>query len=255
MMQPAMSIEINNLTKRYPNADKNAVDGLSLQIKKGIITGLLGPNGAGKTTTIAMLIGLEKPSSGQANILDFDIVKDSLQIRKAVGVVPQHIALFPQLTGKENFEYFARLYKIPTTQQKQIIPALLDAFGLTQHAHKKVAAYSGGMKRRANIIAGLLHQPSLVILDEPTAGVDIHSRTLILDFLKKYNEAGNTIIYTSHLLEEAERLCQEVIIIDEGKNIIASETKSLIAQTPNCTNLEDVFLHYTGRALRESTDY
>lgn len=244
-------IQIQDLVKKFSNATNNAVDHLDFEIKKGIITGLLGPNGAGKTTTISILFGLTKQDSGSAKILGLDNINDYNEIRTQVGVVPQHIALFPQLTGIENLQYFGALYKIPKKELQIRIEHFLDIFGLSQHANKKVENYSGGMKRRANIIAGILHMPKVLILDEPTAGVDIHSRSLILDFLKQYNQEGHSIVYTSHLLEEAERLCNEVIIMDNGKKIVQQNTISLIENTAQCKNLEDVFLHYTGKALRE----
>jgi ABC-2 type transport system ATP-binding protein len=245
------SIEIKDLYKHYPGAENIALQGLSLSFPKGIIAGLLGPNGAGKTTTISILCGLVRQDSGSARVLDCDSSMDILEIKQRIGVVTQQIALYPQLSALENLEYIGRLYRIPKAKLQQKITLLLEQFGLTTNAHKRIHQYSGGMKRRANIIAGLLHDPELLILDEPTAGVDVQSRTMILDFLKHYHEAGNTIIYTSHLLEEAERICHEVAIIDEGRLIAQDSPERLVQQAEGCQNLEEVFLHYTGRTVRE----
>ena len=183
--------------------------------------------------------------------MDLDCSNDIIEIKKKIGVVPQQFALYPQLTGKENLEYVGRLYNIPSKVLKEKVAEMLSRFGLEKHSNKRVSQYSGGMKRRANIIAGLLHDPELLILDEPTAGVDVQSRNMILDFLKAYNKAGNTILYTSHLLEEAEKICDDVAIIDEGKLIAQASPKQLIAAAEGCNNLEDVFLFYTGRNVRE----
>lgn len=245
------SIEIENLRKHYPGAENTALQGLSLSFKKGIIAGLLGPNGAGKTTTISIICGLVNPDSGTAKILGLDCRQDIVEVKRKIGVVPQQIALYPQLSAQENLEYVGRLYRIPSKKLKEKIGYMLERFGLDIHSHKRIHQYSGGMKRRANIIAGLLHEPEILILDEPTAGVDVQSRNMILDFLKHYNEEGKTIVYTSHLLEEAERICHDVAIIDEGRLIAQDTPQQLISKAEGCSNLEDVFLYYTGRTVRE----
>jgi len=245
------SIEIKDLHKRYHGAESKALQGLSLQFEKGIIAGLLGPNGAGKTTTISIICGLVKASSGSAKVLGMDCSHDLFHLKQKIGVVPQQIALYPQLTGQENLEYIGRLYKIPKSILKDKIRHMLHRFGLENQAHKRIHDYSGGMKRRANIVAGLLHEPELLILDEPTAGVDVQSRNMILDFLKDYNAEGKTILYTSHLLEEAERICHDVAIVDAGQLIAQDSPQHLIGKAEGCKNLEDVFLFYTGRTVRE----
>lgn len=248
-MQPA--IEISQLRKQYKGAWTPSLDGLSLHVQQGKITGLLGPNGAGKTTTINILCGLVAPDNGGAKIFDKDCTTDIASIRRVIGVVPQQIALFAQLTAWENFRYIGRLYGLPEATITAKAANLLQRLGLDSHANKRIARYSGGMKRRANIIASLLHEPQLLVLDEPTAGVDVQSRALILDFLQEYNRQGHTILYTSHLMEEAERICDEVFIIDEGKNIISGTPQQLIDDTQDCRRLEDVFLHYTGHSVRD----
>lgn len=245
------AIEISNLRKQYSGAFAPALDGLSLQVQPATIVGLLGPNGAGKTTSISILCGLIEPDSGSARIFGKDCVSARSAIRQIIGVVPQQIALFGQMTAWENFRYIGRLYGLPDKTITERAGNLLKRLDLDKHAHKRVHRYSGGMKRRANMIASLLHQPEIIILDEPTAGVDVQSRAMILNFLTEYHSQGHTILYTSHMLEEAEKICEQVIIIDEGKNIISGAPKELIAQTPDSKRLEDVFLHYTGHSVRD----
>jgi ABC-2 type transport system ATP-binding protein len=168
-----------------------------------------------------------------------------------MGVVPQHIALYPALSGWENLQYIGQLYGLDKRQVRAFGGELLERLGLSVHADKRVGRYSGGMKRRANIIASLLHQPELIMLDEPTAGVDVQSRAMILDFLKDYRKGGRTIVYTSHHLEEAEQICDTVAIVDEGRYITGGAPPELVAATPDCRRLEDVFLHYTGHSVRD----
>lgn len=247
----AEAIAIHNLRKTYKGGWSPALDGLSLTVRKGQIMGLLGPNGAGKTTSINIMCGLVSPDTGTATIFGKDCVKDTLAIRAMIGVVPQQIAMFANLTAWENFRYIGRLYGLSEKDITQRAGDLLHRLGLDNHADKRIGRYSGGMKRRANIIASLLHQPEMIILDEPTAGVDVQSRAMILDFLKEYNQQGKTIVYTSHLMEEAEQICDEVVIIDEGKFVINGSPKELITNTQDCKRLEDVFLHYTGHSVRD----
>lgn len=244
-------VEAAELRVQYPGAFAPALDGLSLRVAKGTAFGLLGPNGAGKTTTIAILCGILKAGSGKATIFGRDAFRESDATRKRIGVVPQHIALYPELTGIENLRYIGQLYGLSKREAKARAVRLLERLDLLPHAAKRVSRYSGGMKRRVNIIASLLHAPELLILDEPTAGVDVQSRALILAFLKEYCGAERTIIYTSHHLEEAEQLCDTVAIVDEGKCILTGAPSDLIARTPDCRRLEDVFLHHTGRSVRD----
>lgn len=245
------AIEITNLRKHYTGAWTPALDGLSLIVPEKKIVGLLGPNGAGKSTTINIICGLVRPDSGHVHVFGVDTIEHTLAVRGQIGVVPQHIALFPNLTAWENFYYIGRLYDISDKFIKERGTSLLERLGLDKHADKRINRYSGGMKRRANIIASLLHYPEILILDEPTAGVDVQSRTMILDFLKEYQALGKTILYTSHLLDEAEKICDEVVIIDEGKFIVNGTPAELVETTEDCKRLEDVFLHYTGRTVRD----
>lgn len=246
-----LAIELHNLRKTYKDAWQPALDGFSLQVKKNQIMGLLGPNGAGKSTCINILCGLVAADSGTALIMGLDCNKEIQKIRLQIGVVPQQIALFGNLTAWENYNYIGRLYGLSEQEIKQRAGLLLEQLGLEKHADKRIGRYSGGMKRRANIIASLLHEPSVVILDEPTAGVDVQSRSLIHKFLINYHQQGKTILYTSHHLDEAEELCEEVVIVDEGKFILGGTPKELINKTNGATKLEDVFLKYTGHSVRD----
>ncbi len=247
------SISVQDLHKTYPAALEPSVSGLSFSFPRGIIAGLLGPNGAGKTTTISILCGLVRADSGKVQV--FDLPQDAAHreaIKRLIGIVPQQIALFPQLSAVENLVYFGNLYGLKGKPLRTKIDEFLQRFGLEKNGHKEVYKFSGGMKRRTNIIAALLHDPQLLILDEPTAGVDVQSRNLILQFLKDYNQQqGVSILYTSHLLEEAQSLCHEVAVIDLGRLVLQGQPAQLIQQHPECRNLEDVFLHYTGLAVRD----
>lgn len=246
------SILVQDLHKTYKGALEPSLKGLSFSFPKGAIVGLLGPNGAGKTTTISILCGLVKADAGQVQI--FDLPQNAVNretIKRLIGIVPQQIALFPNLTAIENLEYFGNLYGLKGKPLRSRIDEYLQIFGLEKNGRKEVGHFSGGMKRRTNIIAAILHQPQLLVLDEPTAGVDVQSRSMILQFLRDYNQQGVSIVYTSHLLDEAQTICKEVAIIDEGKVVVQGDTTELIAKHPECRNLEDVFLHYTGHALRD----
>ncbi|WP_236652712.1 ABC transporter ATP-binding protein [Chitinophaga vietnamensis] len=246
------SIAVNELYKTFKGAAEPTLKGLSFSFPEGRIAGLLGPNGAGKTTTISILCGLVHADSGAVTINGLhQNAAHREAIKRLIGVVPQRIALYPQLTAMENLTYFGNLYGYKGKTLQARILQYLEVFGLEKAAHKEIYKYSGGMKRRANIIAAILHQPSLLILDEPTAGVDVQSRSMILQFLREYNRSGASILYTSHLLEEAQSLCEEVAIIDEGRLIVQGRPQELISQQATCSNLEDVFLHYTGHALRD----
>lgn len=247
----SFAIEIKDLHKQYRGSWTPALNGLSMTVRKGQIMGLLGPNGAGKTTTISIICGLLASDAGNISIEGMDALHHRDAIRRMMGVVPQQIALFSNLSARENIRYIGSLYGIPAGKVTEKGNYLLRRLGLEKHADKRIARYSGGMKRRANIIASLLHDPALLILDEPTAGVDVQSRALIIDFLREYNASGKTILYTSHLLDEAQKLCDEVVIVDEGRYIVSGSPGALISDTPGCKSLEDVFLHFTGHSVRD----
>ncbi len=244
-------IEIRELTKRYKGADEPAINSISLDINKNEIFGLLGPNGAGKTTTISILCGLFPPTKGSVTINGLDIHADIRKIKQIIGVVPQDIALYPTLTARENLTFFGNMYGLRGKVLKNKIDDYLTEFGLERHAGKMVARFSGGMKRRVNLIAGLLHDPKVIFLDEPTVGIDVQSRLEILNYLKLINKKGTTIIYTSHYMEEAENLCSRVAIIDRGSIISLGNPKELVAEHPEFKNLENIFIHLTGKELRD----
>lgn len=246
-----VAIETSNLVKQYPGALTPALNGMSLQIDSNKITGLLGPNGAGKTTTINIICGLVAPENGTAKVYGVDCNTDAKSVRSQIGVVPQQIALFPNLSARENFNYIGQLYNINKNFIRERSEDLLKRLDLVKHADKRVNRYSGGMKRRANIIASLLHYPEILILDEPTAGVDVQSRAMILDFIKEYQEMGKTVVYTSHLLDEAEKVCDEVIIIDNGEFVLSGVPRKLVQESNDCNSLEDLFLHHTGHKVRD----
>jgi len=250
-MQKQSIISISSLVKRYDNASQNAVDSLDLQITDGDIFGLLGPNGAGKTTTISMLCGLIKSDSGNITINGLTHESNKEEIKQIIGVVPQDLALYNELTAVENLLFFGRMYGISRKNLKNKIEFYLKKFSLTEKANKLVNTFSGGMKRRLNLIAGILHSPKILFLDEPTVGIDVQSKNVIIEYLKEMNNNGTTIIYTSHLMEEAENLCTNISIIDVGKEITNGKPKQLIKDNPDCKNLEEIFLKLTGKSVRE----
>ncbi|WP_404430356.1 ABC transporter ATP-binding protein [Sutcliffiella horikoshii] len=216
-------LEAIQLTKTFKNTQ--AVKGVNLYLEKGETVGLLGPNGAGKSTTISMLSSLVHPTSGDV-LLKGESVKDQPQhLREILGVVPQEIAVFPELTAYENMSFFGKIYKLPKSELKQRIEEVLTLVGLEQRQKEPVKQFSGGMKRRLNIAVALLHRPEILIMDEPTVGIDPQSRNYILETVKKLNEEkGITVLYTSHYMEEVEFLCQRLYIMDRGE-VIASGTK------------------------------
>lgn len=250
-MEKQYIIEINRLSKKYKNSDFYAVKDLSLSIDTGKIYGLLGPNGAGKTTLISMLCGLIKPTSGTFAIDNKNYAEHSRSIREVIGVVPQEYALYPTLTAYENLEYFGAMQGLKGVSLKKLVIDSLDKMGLGQFAHKRVEAFSGGMKRRVNLLAGVLHQPKVLFLDEPTVGVDVQSKNAIIEFLHELNRKGTTIVYTSHHLIEAQEFCDQIAIIESGQVIVSGSPKELIAKTANTRNLEDVFIALTGKGLRD----
>ncbi len=249
---PKNIIQIKNLYKKYKNADDFSVNNISLDIEEGEIYGILGPNGAGKTTLISMLCGLIKPSSGTYTINGLSPRNKMTAIKRIIGIVPQEYALYPTLTANENLQFFGALYGLKNSFLRKKIEEGLERVGLTENSHKKIEHFSGGMKRRCNLIAGILHQPKVLFLDEPTVGVDVQSRNVIIDFLKELNQKGTTIIYTSHHLQEAEEFCTKIAIIDNGQIFAIGSPEELISKTPNAKNLEDVFIALTGKELRDA---
>ena len=221
-------LEVDNLVKKY--GDFEAVKGVSFTVDKGEVFGLLGPNGAGKTQTISVLTGVVTPTSGTARIDGHDIRKEMSAIKEINGLVPQDLALYPTLSARANLDFFGRIYGLRGKELKERVEDVLRIVALTERADKPVETFSGGMKRRVNIAAGLLHHPQLLFLDEPTVGVDPQSRNHIFESVMRLNrERGMSIVYTSHYMEEVELLCNRAAIIDGGKIIAMDTIKSLIA--------------------------
>jgi len=221
-------LEVQELVKKY--GDFEAVKGISFEVEEGEVFGLLGPNGAGKTQTISMLTGVIRPTAGTARIGGHDIHDEMNTVKKLNGLVPQDLALYPTLSARSNLEFFGRIYGLHSRELKERVADVLRIVALTERADQAVETYSGGMKRRVNIAAGLLHQPRLLFLDEPTVGVDPQSRNHIFESVMRLNrERGMSIVYTSHYMEEVELLCNRVAIIDEGRIIALDTIKNLIA--------------------------
>lgn len=221
-------LQANNLVRKF--GDLTAVDDVSFTIQEGEIFSLLGPNGAGKTTTISMLSTLLAPTSGDAYIYGFSIKNDNMQVRKNIGIIPQEIALYDDLTAMENLHYWGKLYDLGGRELDQRVFEVLEQIGLTDRAKHRLKTYSGGMKRRVNIAAGLLHKPKLLFMDEPTVGIDPQSRRMILDTVKELNTQGMSILYTTHYMEEAQELSNRVGIIDHGKLIAVGTQQELTEQ-------------------------
>jgi len=281
-------LALRGLRKSYGGAAP-AVDGLSLEVRTGEVFGLLGPNGAGKTTTVSILTGLLVPDEGTVNLLGLGSPTRP-EVRARLGLAPQALALYDGLTGEENVALFGRLFGLEGERLRERVKAALDFVGLRDRGKDAVAAYSGGMKRRLNLAVALVHDPDLVVLDEPTVGVDPQSRNLILENIRALRAAGKTVVYTTHYMEEAERLCDRVGILDHGRLLaldtvpgllrahaakpvlvveVAGEERRIESDDPlgalnevaarqsvasfrvERPHLEQVFLHLTGRHLRD----
>jgi ABC-2 type transport system ATP-binding protein len=215
-------LEVQQLVKKY--GDKTAVNGISFDIQAGEIFSLLGPNGAGKTTTISVLSTLYVPTSGDAVIGGHSVVKEPMAVRNLIGVVPQDLALYEDLTARENLSFWGQMYNLSGKALNVRVDQVLEQIGLKDRANQRVKTFSGGMKRRVNIGVGLLHQPRLLFMDEPTVGIDPQSRRAILDSVKDLNRQGMTVLYTTHYMEEAQELSDRVGIIDHG-DLIALGTQ------------------------------
>lgn len=218
-----------------------AVDGVSFEVTKGQCFGLLGPNGAGKSTVISMIVGTLKPDSGEVLIDGKQITKETDPVRNRVGYVPQEIALFEDLNCIQNLSFFGSLYSLPKDQIHLRSDAVLKMVGLSDRSKEPVKNFSGGMKRRLNIAAALMHEPDLLILDEPTVGVDPQSRNAIFDVLEQLRADGMTLLYTSHYMEEVERLCDQIAIMDQGKIIQSGDLESLLDLLPSRLRLRFTF--------------
>jgi ABC-2 type transport system ATP-binding protein len=214
-------LEARNLQKSY--GDLIAVDGVSLTAGGGETVGLLGPNGAGKTTTVSIIVGLIRPNRGEVLIEGRRLASDTDPVKRRIGLVPQDLALYDELPARDNLALFGALYGLDCSTLKRAMADALELVGLADRAKDKVGTFSGGMKRRLNLAAALMHDPQILLLDEPTVGVDPQSRNAIFDHLETLKSRGKTLIYTTHYMEEAERLCDRIVIIDHGK-VIANDT-------------------------------
>jgi ABC-2 type transport system ATP-binding protein len=243
-------LSVRQLGKVYGGSRDAALNGLEFTVVPGEIFGLLGPNGAGKTTAIAIMSTMLRPSGGQVLIFGHDVVKQPKQARRLFGVVPQEIALYAEMTAHENLSFFGRLYGLSGPYLAERISVCLELVGLEQRGHQRLSTFSGGMKRRVNLAAAILHQPPLLFLDEPTVGIDAQSRQLILEKLLLLQQQGTTMLYTTHYLEEAEQLCSRVAIIDRGTKIAEGAPAELMKKQ-SCATLQEVFFGLTGRTLRD----
>jgi ABC-2 type transport system ATP-binding protein len=233
-------ISVSNLKKSFDTIE--ALKGISFNIPQGECYGLLGPNGAGKTTTISILSTIIKPDEGEVNIAGYDLKKNPLDCKKNIGVVTQEIALYNELSANDNLLFWGGMYKVPLQELQNRLDETLDLLGLTDRKNDKVKTYSGGMKRRVNIASALLHRPKILFMDEPTAGIDPQSRNLIFEVVEKLHKEGMTIVYTTHYMEEAERLCNRIGIIDNGE-IIAHGTLDELRTSGSMK--ESVVISYT----------
>jgi ABC-2 type transport system ATP-binding protein len=231
-------IKADNLKKRFGSTI--ALDDVSFEVKKGETFGLLGPNGAGKTTTIQLLCGLLKPDSGMVT-LDGKTDPTLVEVRLSLGMVPQTLAIYEELSAEENLRFFGRIYGLSGRQLKERVRNCLEIAGLTQRSRERVSKYSGGMKRRLNMVCSLLHEPPLLLLDEPTVGVDPQSRNSIFETIEVMQKQGRTIIYTTHYMEEAERLCDRVAILDYGKILDMDSVHNLIVKHGGSSHVEAEF--------------
>jgi ABC-2 type transport system ATP-binding protein len=279
-------LRLDSVRKSYGNVV--AVDGLSLEVRRGEVLGLLGPNGAGKSTTIHMAVGLLEPDAGTVEIVGVGAPTDP-RVRRSIGVAPQSIALYDDLTADENLRVFGRVFGVPRSELRARLDRLLAWTGLESRRRDRVSGYSGGMKRRLNLAAAMVHDPALLLLDEPTAGVDPQSRAAILDAVRALRAEGRTVVYTTHYMEEAAKVCDRIAIVDHGRLLALDTVEALIGEhggksvvvvvTPNGErrvetddpvaelsramlehpdqvrverpDLESVFLALTGKSLRD----
>jgi ABC-2 type transport system ATP-binding protein len=242
-------LQARGLRKSF--GDRLAVDGVSLALEPGRLLALLGPNGAGKTTTVSMLTGLITPDEGEVRVGGPRLIGDADPAKRRIGLVPQDLALYDELTGRDNLRFFGALYGLAGVALDRAIAAVLELVGLAGHARARVATYSGGMKRRLNLAAGLVHDPDVLLLDEPTVGVDPQSRNAIFENLESLKRRGKALLYTTHYMEEAERLADRIVIIDHGRVIADDTLPGLCRAHGGAGGLEAVFLALTGRSLRD----
>jgi ABC-2 type transport system ATP-binding protein len=248
-------ITVHNLVKKYSPQDSPVLDNICLSIHRGEFFGLLGPNGAGKTTLISILCGILKPDQGRVDIFGIDIMRHIKKVKKRIGLVTQDIALYEELTARENLKLFGCLYGLRGKHLRERIETCLDITGLGKKADCQVSTFSGGMKRLTNLVISMLHEPDILILDEPTLGIDTQSRYRILKILSSVNKNGVSMIYTSHYIEEVKQLCSRVAIIDKGRILDDGTPNELLHRHPGFENLEQLFLHLTDNGREISPFY
>ena len=232
-VNPTNLVEIEGLTKQYRGMDQPALDNLSMSLPAGRFFGLLGPNGAGKSTLIGLLCGLLTPTRGSVHIQGVKMDTDPERVKSVIGLVPQDLAIYPTLTARENLELFGRMQGLAGARLRERIAACLAIAHLEDHADRRAVTFSGGLKRRLNLVIGLVHEPKLLILDEPTVGIDPQSRNFIHESLRSLHRAGMTILYTTHHMEEAEQLCDDVAIIDHGRVLTRGTVTELLLRHHN----------------------
>lgn len=246
-------LEVRGLRKTY--GDLVAVNDVSLVVGAGEVLGLLGPNGAGKSTTVAMIAGLVVPAAGQVLVQGAPLTGDTDPVKRRIGLVPQDLALYDELSALENLRFFGALYSLEPSELHRAIDRTLQLVGLSDRRRDRVGTFSGGMKRRLNLAASLLHDPDILLLDEPTVGVDPQSRNAIFSNLETLKAQGKALLYTTHYMEEVERLADRVVIIDHGRVIASDTVEGLQQHAPDGTSgrasLEQIFLALTGRTLRD----
>ncbi len=237
-------IEIKNLSKSYNKGAVKAVDDLNLHVKPGEIFGFLGPNGAGKTTTIKMMVGLLTPDSGSIRLAGFDTAKNPIEAKQNIGYVPDNPDVYDRLTGMEYLNFMADVYKVSVEERQERIAYLLEMFNLTDAVGDLIKSYSHGMKQKIVLTGALLHNPSIWILDEPMVGLDPKSSHLLKEFMRNHCDQGNTVFFSTHVLEVAERLCDRIAIINKGK-LIAMGTMDELRHGDQAGSLENIFLELT----------
>lgn len=246
-MNDASAIEVLNLHKSF--GENHAVQGVSFNVTQGEIFSLLGPNGAGKTTTISMLSCLLRPDDGDARIMGHSIRSDAMGVKSVLGVVPQEIALYEDLTARENLSFWGKMYGLRGAALKKRVDEVLEVIGLLDRANERVGKYSGGMKRRVNIGVALLHKPKVIYMDEPTVGIDPQSRRSILDSVIALKDQGMTVLYTTHYMEEAQELSNHVAIMDHGRMIASGTHDELVKLVGGQTRIDLTLLMDDGKAV------